>query len=444
MSEESKEEDRKGAVGGGFEQGMRNALEKAPGLAAPGWLTMQTAMAGGAAGGAAGLSWRWIVGPAVSAALIGGALWYAQPEEQTQEPDVVEDTGWSAGPEGNPSGMGWFEEEDADDAASGTEGKVMNPASETDGSDVADATSGAGTKPRTAPKGSTERGGSADGEAEQAGGIAPEKSIDGADWADLPAEKAAAFAVDVKAACVGTEIGFRMAKPLEDVRVLWNFGDGQFSSDSEPHHVFRAPGTYDITLSVTRVSDGLIRTRTIENLVTIHPMPEAEFTWEVPAVAQRTPLVRMRDRSRDAASSTWIVDGESTRDGQTAEFGLDRVGEHVVQLVASSPHGCQSVAQHSIEVGNRFGIGGSGRFSPNGDGRYDTFIPRTLIQVDRPYVFRIEDREGHIVFETTGPNAWDGMLPDGRKARAGEAFAWTVVIQGEDGPAYFSDEVLVE
>ena len=264
------------------------------------------------------------------------------------------------------------------------------------------------------------------------------------EWADLPEEKAAAFGVDVKAACVGTEIGFRMARPLEDVRVLWNFGDGQFSSDAEPQHVFRAPGTYDITLSVTRVSDGLIRTRTIENLVTIHPNPTADFTWEVPARAEDMPVVNMRDRSRDASSATWIVDGETTQEGAQASFRLNRVGEHVVQLVASSPNGCQAVAQHSIEVGNRFGIGGSGRFSPNGDGRYDTFLPRGLTQLEQPFVFRIEDGEGHIVFETKEVKAWDGALPDGSMARGGQVLQWSVVVQGKAGPSYFSDEVIVE
>ena len=54
------------------------------------------------------------------------------------------------------------------------------------------------------------------------------------DWAELPAEKAAAFGAEIDAACVGTEIGFRMANPMNDVRVLWNFGDGQFSSETRP------------------------------------------------------------------------------------------------------------------------------------------------------------------------------------------------------------------
>lgn len=434
MSDERKEDKRRGAAGGGFEQGMRSALEKAPGLAAPGWLSMQSAIAGGAAGGAAGMSWRWIVGPAATAAVIGGALWWSNSTDDAVEPvdpvEAVED------------GSGWFDEEVAPDHA------VWR--ADDDKADSAEGAEGSGpTEPTLEPtdaSGSERRASPAD--REDVGNAEGEDRIEDAaaadDWADIPVEKAAAFGVDIEAACVGIEIGFRMVKPLDEVRVLWNFGDGQFSSESAPNHVFRAPGTYDITLSVTRLSDGLIRTRTIENLVTIHPNPEAEFTWEVPSTAKKMPRVSMRNRSRDASSATWIVDGETSKAGESAVFDLDRVGEHVVQLVASSPHGCQSVAQHSIEVGSRFGIGGSGRFSPNGDGRYDTFLPRGLVQLEQPFVFRVEDREGHIVFETTEPKAWDGALPEGGWAEAGSAFAWSVVVQGDDGPAYFSDEVIVE
>ena len=61
MSDERKEEKRRGAAGGGFEQGMRSALEKAPGLAAPGWLSMQSAIAGGA-GAAVGATLAMFIG----------------------------------------------------------------------------------------------------------------------------------------------------------------------------------------------------------------------------------------------------------------------------------------------------------------------------------------------------------------------------------------------
>ncbi len=440
MSDERKEEKKRGAAGGSFEQGMRSALDKAPGFAAPAWVSMQTAIAGGAAGGAAGVTWRWIVGPAATAAVIGGALWWANPDADSADEEVTSEPR---------EGTGWFDDEVAPDHAVWQADDVESAVTEADEPPVPSTGGKLENGVLDAAVASDDPNVPADGISDAhpdylTGDAAGPAGDSAASWADIPVEKAAAFGVDVEAACVGTEIGFRMVRPLDEVRVLWNFGDGQFSSDAEPQHIFRAPGTYDITLSVTRLSDGLIRTRTIENLVTIHPNPEADFTWEVPSLAQKSPQVNMRNRSRDASSATWIVDGETSRAGESAAFNLDRVGEHVVQLVASSPHGCQSVAQHSVEVGSRFGIGGSGRFSPNGDGRYDVFLPRGLMQMDRPFVFRVEDIDGKIVFETTRPESWDGALPEGGLAQPGDKFAWTVVVQGEQGPAYFSDEVVIE
>ena len=439
MSEERKEEDRKRAAGGSFEQGLRKTLEKAPGMVVPSWATMQTAMAGGAAGGAAAASWRWIIGPAASVALVGGAIWYSEKEAdldsavapvESAEVVHIEEGGESPELSGETADFSiaadaeQFDAPPTDDLAHSEDVAVHSSPSEM-------------------PDGIRSSAPSAEPEGDHA--VQKEDPVEvPLDWAELPDEKAAAFGVDIQRACVGTEIGFRMAKPLKDVRVLWNFGDGQFSSKTAPQHVFNAPGTYDITLSVTRISDGLIRTQTIENLVTIHPNPEADFTWGVSSRATLNPEVELRDRSRDAASVMWVLDGEETQEGESILFAFPRVGEHRVQLVASSPNGCQSVADHLLEVGGRFGLGGSARFSPDGDGRYDTFLPRKLMTEERPFVFRIEDGDGHIVFETTVPKAWDGSLPGDDRARPGQTFAWTAVIQGEVGPSYFSDEVVVE
>ena len=443
MSEEREDDKKRGAVGGSFEQGLKSALEKAPGLAAPGWLTMQSAMAGGAAGGAAAASWRWIIGPAAGAALIGGALLFSDPgsdqDDLNEEQVVTEEVTTSASIESDEGELtpGASESVVGDASPERVEPSASGTAIEVESVTVSNARSLERSGSMGSP--SSTRGGSV-ASAEPV----PEPVDLPEDWAEMPPERAAAFGADIESACVGTEIGFRMANPMNDVRVLWNFGDGQFSNEASPQHVFMAPGTYDITLSITRISDGLIRTRTIENLVTIHPNPVADFTWQVPATAEQEPQIEMRDRSRDASSSTWIVDGESTKAGETVKFSLPKVGEHVIQLVASSPHGCQSVARHNVEVGNRFGIGGAARFSPNGDGRYDTFLPRKLTSEEAPFVFRIEDADGHIVHETTEPRAWDGRLPEGSMAAPGSSFAWSVIVQRKDGPSYFSDTVVLE
>lgn len=436
MSEEKNKQSKKRAAGGGFEQGLKSVLEKAPGMVVPSWATMQTAMAGGAAGGAAAASWRWIIGPAASAALIGGVFWFVDRDGEEKQPEeVIEMVEKSV-----PSEEVELAEVDrwTDDTPAGEIDVVSGEG--VDGVSVLDMSGVAA--PSEMVEVALEMEGNV--EVEMDPSTTEEPAEVPSDWAELPTEKVAAFGVDIQKACVGTQIGFRMARPMKDVRVLWNFGDGQFSSKSSPQHTFNAPGTYDITLSVTRISDGLIRTRTIENLVTIHPKPEADFTWDVPNTANMEPLVELRDRSRDAASVMWVLDGAETEEGESVSFVFPRVGEHRVQLVASSPNGCQSVADHLLVVGGRFGLGGSARFSPDGDGRYDTFLPRKLLSEERPFVFRIEDQTGHIVFETTVPKAWDGSLPSGGPAKPGDRFAWTAVVQGDVGPSYFSDEVVVE
>ena len=63
---------------------------------------------------------------------------------------------------------------------------------------------------------------------------------------------------------------------------------------------------------------------------------------------------------------------------------------------------------------------------------------------DLSFVFRVEDNTGHIVHETMGLEPWLGTLPDGEMALPGAEFRWTAILQGEVGPAYFSDVVVVE
>ena len=305
MSEEKNKESKKRAMGGGFEQGLKSVLEKAPGMVVPSWATMQTAMAGGAAGGAAAASWRWIIGPAASAALIGGVFWFVDRDGEEKQPEeVIEMVEKSV-----PSEEVELAEVDrwTDDTPAGEIDVVSGEG--VDGVSVLDMSGVA------APSEMVEVASEMEGnvEVEMDPSTTEEPAEVPSDWAELPTEKVAAFGVDIQKACVGTQIGFRMARPMKDVRVLWNFGDGQFSSMSSPQHTFNAPGTYDITLSVTRISDGLIRTRTIENLVTIHPKPEADFTWDVPNTANMEPLVELRDRSRDAASVMWVLDGAETQ-----------------------------------------------------------------------------------------------------------------------------------
>ncbi|MEX0965970.1 MAG: PKD domain-containing protein [Bacteroidia bacterium] len=49
----------------------------------------------------------------------------------------------------------------------------------------------------------------------------------------------------------------------------WSFGDGGSSTDEEPSHTYTSYGTYDVTLTITNLTTGCIRRKTVPALVTL-------------------------------------------------------------------------------------------------------------------------------------------------------------------------------
>ena len=84
----------------------------------------------------------------------------------------------------------------------------------------------------------------------------------------------------VKEACEGTEVDFALEEFMDSGSILWNFGDGAFSQERTPSHVFDRPGSYDITVSVRSHDNGFIRTKSIEDMIVVRPKPEASMDWE--------------------------------------------------------------------------------------------------------------------------------------------------------------------
>ena len=245
-------------------------------------------------------------------------------------------------------------------------------------------------------------------------------------------------------ACEGVEVSFELSGLDKSLSFLWNFGDGSFSNDPAPRHTFMTPGTYDITLSVRAPSDGMIRTRTIQNMITVLPKPQAEFSWAFPEMVHSGKVrVKLQDQTPDATATQWVVDGES---GNSHWIQLEVPGAYPVNLVASNKHGCLDDAKHDIVVADRHGLGALARFSPDGDGRYDTFLPPALNETSDLWEMVVSDVKGHEVYRTRSVDQpWDGTLPDGTLARNRSKYHWTVRCQAEDGTGkLFTDEVRVE
>jgi hypothetical protein len=257
-----------------------------------------------------------------------------------------------------------------------------------------------------------------------------------ADLEELP------ISASVKTSCVGAQVEFAVEGSDVSKSYLWNFGDGSFSSDANPLHTYDMPGVFDVTLSVRSPGES-IKTRTIENLIAINPQPKAVMSWRFPRIITGNTLqAEFVDKTTDTNSATWIVDGEVS----SSKPILKIPGKYNVNLIASNQFGCQDHVSRAVLVGDRHLLNAPARFSPNEDGRYDTFMPFDLKELSDKWELVIADLEGQEIYSSTSfDKPWKGNLPGGVMAPNSQMYFWTVICTDFLGnQRVYSDKVTVE
>ena len=88
---------------------------------------------------------------------------------------------------------------------------------------------------------------------------------------------------------------------------------------------------------------------------------------------------------------------------------------------------------HVIRIGNRYALQAQSRFSPNSDGKFDTFLPPGLQTISDAWEMVIVNTKGEVVFRTTDVSQpWDGSLPDGSI----ELWDGKSLVLSMDGPSF--------
>lgn len=250
------------------------------------------------------------------------------------------------------------------------------------------------------------------------------------------------ISVSAREACEGTTVKFEINAEIIDGNYLWNFGDGSFSNQPNPEHTYNKAGIYDITLSVTSNKDGVIRTKTMDQLIVINPKPEADFIWEFAEVEDGVPVVHFHNKSRRASHAQWLIANDLS-DEINPVVKVDSRGSHQIELVASNEFGCENKVSHVISINEDYALMAPTRFSPNGDGLFDTFMPRALMTGEHRFTMKIFEGE-QLIYETTDPSKpWNGEVEEGVVATPGSEFFWTAVVHRPKGDKFYSGSISV-
>jgi PKD repeat protein len=152
-----------------------------------------------------------------------------------------------------------------------------------------------------------------------------------------PQPPSAAFSASPTAGAAPLTVQFTDASTGLPTSRGWDFGDGGVSTDESPSHVYSAPGSYTVTLTVgnDRGSDTLTRTDLIQVSEPVAP-PTAGFTAS-PTSGEAPLAVQFTDGSTGADGWHWDFGDSATSSAQHPSHVYSAPGSYtVVQTVTNA------------------------------------------------------------------------------------------------------------
>ena len=214
---------------------------------------------------------------------------------------------------------------------------------------------------------------------------------------------------------------------------FWNFGDGNTSnSPVQAAHSYLTTGIYDVTLKVISES-GCANMLTINNLITVHPNPTADFSHSPDWVTDIDGQVWFTDLSFGASNWNWDFGNGAVSYVQSPATIYTQQGSPIVTLVVSNTYGCKDTARHVINVYHDDAFYIPNAFTPTSDNLNSYFGPYGEDLGNKHFSMTIWDRWGGLVFSTNNyAFLWDGKSKNGTKCAIG-TYVYKIFLDDKNG-----------
>jgi len=230
----------------------------------------------------------------------------------------------------------------------------------------------------------------------------------------------------VKRGCTGLTIDFDAPSDYGDnAKYLWNFGDGFFSNDENPTHVFNKEGIFDVSLSVTAVGSGQISSNVVQAMIEVHEAPTSNFNVAVNSMND----LQLTNKSTNAVGFEWYInDKKKSTTASEIKLSIADNTKFDIALVADNAGSCSDTLQkeiHIIKAGNQFPQMYSTAYASD-------FAPGAIVDNGQVTDFRVfEKNSGSEVFRASGSKGWNGKNKEGEEVAKGE-YQWLMVVDSEE------------
>lgn len=253
-------------------------------------------------------------------------------------------------------------------------------------------------------------------------------------------DEAPAILLSVQAACEGEPVDFAVNMDLEGMQYLWIFGDGDFSSDPSPTHVYEKAGVWEAALSI-QDSNGKIIASSLGAEVMVHQKPDARFDWDFVNQPGEVTRVKYNNTSVHASESVWTFDNGETSTEINPEREYFQGGAKRVSLRSTNEFGCVDEHSEVLYVQKDYDLDAPLAINPT---EGEMFMPEALSKESRAFSLTVYHNMQPIFTSNDFQEGWDGTI-NGQLAEAGTEVTWVLIIYGRDQleKEYYSGELVV-
>ncbi len=156
----------------------------------------------------------------------------------------------------------------------------------------------------------------------------------------------AAFTPIPVSGCVPLQVSFGNTSTNTAFQT-WTFGDGNFSSQVNPVHVFQNAGTYTVKLLVENANGCL---DSVSHIITVYPVPVANFTVSTSNACYSPVSVSTTNTSTGAINYAWTFGNGNNSALTNPVATYNTPGTYTIQLTAANAYGCSSVHTETVTV----------------------------------------------------------------------------------------------
>jgi len=224
---------------------------------------------------------------------------------------------------------------------------------------------------------------------------------------------------------------FNQTDPLLVQDTYWYISDDQtFMGNDTINVAIKPAGVYGV-LMVIVTPDGCVDSLRNNEMLTVYPKPNADFTYYPKPATILNSEVNFQNYSEDSDSYQWSFEGGiplfSSLEDPKAKYPEGEVGSYEVELIAISMFDCRDTITKIVTVISEVLIFAPNSFTPDGDELNPTWKPVVEGIDEMNVTVEIFNRWGEKIWESNDLNfGWDGTYGVGGSLVKSGTYIWKI------------------